>query len=222
VQFYGCLAKEMIMQPVKQAVYEFIETHRSKIKPEQQTEEYINNSLRRNKFKVFPENYSVYGFSVILDGYTNRVKILYDDKTKRAYILNKGYSFDKISLITEFSNMDLYHEFNKSNISNFATVIFDYYSFVFGLTAHEADYHLGRNIIPKTISEEELKNTFFWPEMKISFEDKKWSLKFVAYVIDGSIRTYHVKGVIKDDILMIEKIEEKELYPKGTVHVSTV
>ena len=56
--------------------------------------------------------------------------------------------------------------------------------------------------------------------MKISFEDKKWSLRFVAYLIDGSIRTYNVKGIIKDDILMIEKIDEKELHPKGTIYRS--
>ena len=74
-------------------------------------------------------------------------------------------------------------------------------------------------IKPLKISNDELKKTFFYPEL-LFYGKNKWSLKFVVYVIDGSVHWVKLSGEMGEDCYPeIKSVEDKIVLPKGSTEM---
>jgi len=174
---------------------------------------------------ILKDGYSLYYFP-LKNNYIG-FNILYDSQAKKAYILNKGYSYKMISVVIKGKYGCIGNIINEpTRLEGLSGLIFREYSWEFGycgsdiFTATEKAYNYKPCVIPEKISKEELMKTFIPPQIVIR-RDKKWILSFIAYPIDGIVMRYEVVGKIDDGgYLEIEEIKTSPIYRVGTLKIT--
>lgn len=177
---------------------------------------------------VLGDDYGSYSFEYEYDGDKYFVNFLYDYNNNKAYIVNDDrYSPDKISLLFKNLNLSI-NNINFDRIEVMAYYIGNHYAPMLAHIGTNEMYHndieprwFSPIILPNVLTEEQIKKSYFFPELKIiQCDELRWELKFLVYLRNGSIYIYTARGdFTEDNYFRLKNVEKKEIYPKGSIKV---
>jgi hypothetical protein len=198
-------------------------------------DEIITSALVNDKYDKLPNNFRKYTIRFKATGKNLLyINILHDKEKDEAYILNKAYDIEKISLFIKSQMGNLPEIIGDRSLYYLSAIIMEQYS----VRSSIADGFEVENMIdppddPRarrykslmrylTISKEELKAKFYWPELKLCSDMKYWEYKFIALMSDGSVLEVLVKGTLSEENdLIIKEISDKILFPAGSIKIKS-